>query len=181
MDNAEAGGNRGNFAENAGNFGTSEVFGTPESFEHAFETKQNIGELAVEAMGDAPDSVSEVAPEKSKFDESTDWVNEIIAKAEANQAKNNGIEQRTLAEDGSTEGKIGKLAVKLSGDLMSEEDAKEVEKAIAEKGADLNSLDTYRNEKMVHSLLGTFGRIFGNDDVGEIQAEEHKREQENAA
>lgn len=127
------GGNRGTFSG-----GQPEVFGAPESFEKAF--------------ADAP--AFNAAPRPS--------VPEMPGlNTEANVSTT--PEMRPLSADGSTEGKLGKLAVQLSGEVLDEASAKEVEHKIAELKDNPYELQNYRDEAMVESLRDSFGRIFGDN------------------
>lgn len=83
-------------------------------------------------------------------------------------------ESRPLAMDGSTEGKLGKIAVDLSGGVIDKNTYKELEKSLDEfksetgnkTGYNLNGLSNRRDKLMAESLRESFGRIFGNDAGG---------------
>ena len=139
------GGNRGTF-----NDGQPEVFGTPDSFEKAFSDAPAF--RGVEQEG---------APE---FNANPNLMN-------AKEAPNIGMENqdalgmKPLAMDGSTEGKLGKLALRLSGEELDEASAKEVRGKISELKDKPYELQNYRDEVMVEFLRDSFGRIFGDDST----------------
>ena len=81
-----------------------------------------------------------------------------------------------LSVDGSTEGKHQKTTLELSGEIIDKKSEKHLRDAISDLGKKPYELANYRDEAMAESLRSNFGRIFGNDDIGEIQAEEAARE-----
>ena len=81
-----------------------------------------------------------------------------------------------LSVDGSTEGKRQKTTLELSGEIIDKKSEKHLRDAISDLGKKPYELANYRDEAMAESLRSNFGRIFGNDDIGEIQAEEAARE-----
>lgn len=161
MDNAEVGGNSGNFAENR------EVFGSFDSFEKAFETKnsgerqKDLGEIATSEM------MQEMFDEGDKKDAvQVSGDTQIVEE-----------ELKPLAADGTTEGKMGKLAVSLMGDKIDEKSLEELAKQVDELSNNPYQLDNFKNRVLSDSIRDSYGRMIGNDDNGEIQAEEQKLRQ----
>ncbi|MBR2588818.1 hypothetical protein IKE84_00515 [Candidatus Saccharibacteria bacterium] len=82
-------------------------------------------------------------------------------------------ETKSLAEDGSTEGKIDKKKIlAFDGDLIDRESQKQVEKIIREHSDDPYELDNLRNQMMADGLRDNYGRIFGNDNYKEDTSQE---------
>ena len=82
-------------------------------------------------------------------------------------------EMKPLAADGSTEKKMGHIAVDLMGDVMDKVSEKQVREKLSEFKQKPYELNNYRDEEMVQSLRSNFGRIFGNNagaDEGEQAA-----------
>ena len=151
MDNAYEGGIGGSSA------GEAEVFGTPESFEQAFAPESEQRDVEAEV--------------KRSFGEVSMKIPEVGEMPGGEPA----IEVKPLVADGSTEGKLGRIAVSLTGDVMDKESEKQVHEKISELKKNPYELSNYRDEEMADSLRDNFGRIFGNDDIGEIQAEANKQ------
>lgn len=150
MDNANAGGNRGTF-----NGGQPEVFGAPESFDKAFSNTPSFNGVEQD-NGQKNNSVpAPVTPEAIQFSD-----------AETSADIGNAPEVRPLAMDGTTEGNLGKLALRLSGEELDEASAKEVKQKITELKDKPYELQNYRDEAMVEFLRDSFGRIFGNNNEG---------------
>ncbi|MBQ3326013.1 hypothetical protein IJG79_02625 [Candidatus Saccharibacteria bacterium] len=85
------------------------------------------------------------------------------------------IDTRPLSFDGSTEGKHQKTMLGISGEVIDKKSERELKEAINDLKKKPYELSNYRDEAMTESLRGNFGRIFGNDDIGEIQAEAAKQ------
>lgn len=77
----------------------------------------------------------------------------------------NTSEMKPLAADGSTERKMGSLALKLSGEELDEASEKEMKQKITELKDNPYELQNYRDEAMTEFLRGSFGRIFGDDST----------------
>lgn len=178
MDNANAGGDRGDFAEGQG------VFGTPESFEKAFETtghkeaNRGIGEAA------ASEALREVFGEQEVGDEKNFESPNVLEGAQAPETTltsemklANEItlapEIKPLIADGKTEKKLGKIGVSLVGEKVDAEGVSAEVKKI--KALPLYEQSAARDEASAKMIYANFGRMVGNDDIGEIQAEEQRR------
>ena len=143
MDNTNVGGNRGTF-----NGGQPETFGAPESFEKAFSDAPAFGGVNQNVTQDYNSAPGTMTPETVQF---------------AGAGIEDAPESRPLAMDGTTEGNLGKLALRLSGEELDEASAKEVRQKIVELKDKPYELQNYRDEAMVEFLRDSFGRIFGNN------------------
>ena len=160
MDNANVGGNGGNFAEEQG------TFGTPESFEQAFEVgdraevNKGLGEAASsEVMREIFGEQELESPQKFELPDKP----EMMPVPEA----------KPLIADGTTEKKVGKIGVSLVGDKVDMEGVSAEVKRIKE--LPLYEQSAARDEASAKMIYANFGRMIGNDDIGEIQAEEQRR------
>ena len=166
MDNAEVGGNRGNFAEGR------EVFGSFDSFEKAFEG--NEGKERREEMGGI--ATSEMMQEMFDEDNKSGVIEAPAAELGGSQVVEE--ELKPLAADGTTEGKMGRLAVSLMGDKIDEKSLAELARQVDELSDDPYKLDNFKNRVLSDSVRDSYGRMIGNDDIGEIQAEEQRAKQD---
>ena len=159
MDSSEAGGNGGNFGE-----GRAEV---PEAFDDIFNAEQ--GKDTEKKLGKAV---------------SSEIVNEIFGEAEGekNAAEFElpdmpemmpAAEIKPLIADGTTEKKLGKIGVSLVGEKVDAEGIETEVKKI--KGLPLYEQSAARDAASAKMIYANFGRMIGNDDIGEIQAEEERR------
>ena len=152
--------NSGNFAEKQG------AFGAPESFEDAFETDNHAE--ANRGLGEAATS---------------GVMKEIFGEQEQNNVENFELpdapemmpapEIKPLIADGTTEKKLGKIGVSLVGEKVDAEGVSAEVKRIKE--LPLYEQSAARDEASAKMIYANFGRMIGNDDIGEIQAEEQRR------
>ena len=134
------GGNRGTFGGER-----PENFGTPESFEKAFS---DVPEFNAAPRPVSPETVAAMEPARAVGVKPTPEMG---------------------TTDTSTEGRLGKLAVQLSGEVIDDASAKEIERKITELKDDPYELQNYRDRAMVESLKGSFGRVFGSDNNADKQ------------
>lgn len=160
MDNANIGGREVDFAEGQA------IFGTPESFEKAFETdnhtetSRGIGEAATDA------ALREI------FEEQESGESEKLAPSDVPVVASTP-EIKPLIADGTTEKKLGKIGVSLVGEKVDAEGVSAEVKKIKE--LPLYEQSAARDEASAKMIYANFGRMIGNDDIGEIQAEEQRR------
>ncbi len=76
------------------------------------------------------------------------------------------MESRSLALDGSTEGK--QITLSLTGEVIDKRSERELRNKISDLKKKPYELSNYRDEAMADSLRGSFGRIFGNDNTNEV-------------
>ena len=160
MDNPEVGGNRGDFGE------VQNTLNSPETFNEMFDGKQG---------GEVDKKLGETA--------SSEMMNEIFDGFEGQKQEEFGLpdvpemmpaaEIKPLIADGTTEKKLGKIGVSLVGEKVDTEGiAAEVKKI---KELPLYEQSAARDEASAKMIYANFGRMIGNDDIGEIQAEEQRR------
>lgn len=78
---------------------------------------------------------------------------------------------RPLSADGSTEGKHFKTKIDMNGDVIDRRSERIVREEIDRLKKDPYEQSNARDRMMVKVMEENWGRIFGNDDIGEIQAE----------
>ena len=83
-------------------------------------------------------------------------------------------ELKPLIADGTTEKKLGHIGVSLVGEKVDAEGIGVEVKKIKE--LPLYEQSAARDEASARMIYANFGRMIGNDDIGEIQAEEKSRE-----
>lgn len=81
-------------------------------------------------------------------------------------------ELKPLIADGTTEKKLGKVGVSLVGEKVDAEGVSAAVKKI--KDLPLYEQSAARDEASAKMIYANFGRMIGNDDIGEIQAEEQR-------
>lgn len=165
MENANVGGNRGTFGGGEpGDLDVQPIVKQPENFARP-ETYGATNNFAGPEIYGTPENFEQAFSNAA----STEVGNKIPNMETADIST---TESRPLAADGTTEGKIGRLAVQLSGEMLDEASAKEVKDKIVELKDDPYELQNYRDEAMVDFLRDNFGRIFGdttnNLDGGEL-------------
>ena len=170
MDNSDLGGNRGSFTERR------EVFGTPESFEKAFETDKRDNKETKRSLGETAGVMQEIFGEQGETEAQKDQVN----KPEFDIPETPGMmpvpEIKPLANDGTTEGKRGRAVVSLGGERVDAESLELLNREVEKLSDKPYELDNLKNEALSDSLRNSFGRMIGNDDIGEIQAEAKRME-----
>ena len=170
MNNTGIGGNGGDFAERQGSVAM------PESFEELFETGQGVAVQDREIQSNPERSLGEIA--------SSEAMKEILSetgyeKREKNEAPDMleikpAAELKPLIADGTTEKKLGHVGVSLVGEKVDAEGISVEVKKI--KALPLYEQSAARDEASAKMIYANFGRMIGNDDIGEIQAEEKLRE-----
>lgn len=98
-----------------------------------------------------------------------------IDRPDSEMATPQAIEMQPLSIDGSTEEKRQKMSLGIDGEIIDKGSEKKLREVITQLSKKPFELNNYRDEAMAESLLSNFGRMFGNDDIGEIQAEEAAR------
>ncbi|MBQ3309654.1 hypothetical protein IJG78_03190 [Candidatus Saccharibacteria bacterium] len=166
MDNSKVGGT-GDMAK------SPEIFGSPESFEGAFEAGDGRREVRTNELGERARVATEMlaTPDTTLLQEAAEirnWEpNDEMMLSPTEIEDFPGItESRPLASDGSTEGKIdSKKIISFDGEVMDKDSVKEVEKAVKAQENDPFELDNIRNQMMVDGLRDNYGRIFGDDEM----------------
>lgn len=169
MDNSKIGGKGNDFVERRSN--TS----VPETFEDMFRTEQSevvsnpenqsrsergLGEVTTSEV--MREILSEVGNEKNEKFEVPD-IPEMMPVTE----------MKPLVADGTTEKKLGHTGVSLVGDRVDAEGIGIEVKKIKE--LPLYEQSAARDAASAKMIYANFGRMIGNDDIGEIQAEEATR------
>ena len=158
MDNSKNGGNR------VENLERREIFSAPESFENLYqEENRRASEDINRGLGETAEVMGEIFGENKNVGEHKDVDNtpEMVMSVE---------ELKPLIADGSTEGKLGKIGVSLVGEGVDTAGISEVVKEIENRP--LSEQSAARDSASARLILANFGRMIGNDDIGEIQAEE---------
>ena len=165
MDNSEVGGKRSDFS--GGEKNVSDFDGLEEWFGANGATTENKSKVE-RGLGEAASS-TEIAkelfgeePEKSKDEFSLPDVPEMMPAPEL----------KPLIADGTTEKKLGKIGVSLVGEKVDVEGVSAAVKKIKE--LPLYEQSAARDEASAKMIYANFGRMIGNDDIGEIQAEEQR-------
>ena len=160
MNNTNVGGNGGNFAGEQG------AFDATESFEKAFqvgkqsETNKGLGEAATVGMMEEIFGGEEVGRgEDYKLPDAPEMMP--------------APEIKPLIADGTTEKKLVKIGVSLVSEKVDTEGINAEVKRI--KNLPLYEQSPARDRASAEMIYANFGRMVGNDDIGEIQAEEQRR------
>ena len=196
MDNSKNGGNRVDDLERRG------IFGVPESFESLYESgngqsenvsadkdvNRELGEAAgvmreifgENGVGVAGSDDAERAEGGEKVRDAdgrnirreTVGAPEAVGMPEVAETPEMTLveELRPLIADGTTEKKLGKIGVSLVGEGVDAVGISEVVKEIENRP--LSEQSAARDSASAKLIYANFGRMIGNDDIGEIQAEE---------
>lgn len=163
MNDANVGGNRGDFAEEQNPFGMPETLGkssgekvTAEESLQSADLNKGLGETATSEVMKEIFGIEEDVTDNSEQPEVPEMV-EVT-------------EQRPLIADGTTEKKLGKIGVSLVGEKVDAEGIENAVKKITE--LPLYEQSAALDEAKTKMIYANFGWMIGNDDIGEIQAEE---------
>lgn len=172
MDNSDLGGNRGSFTERR------EIFGTPESFEKAFETNKKNSRETEKSLGETAGVMQEIFGEQREAEAQKEEIEQTEPVFDIPDAP--GMmpvpEIKPLAEDGTTEGVKGHAVVALGGERVDAESLEMLNREVEKLADKPYELDNLKNRALSDSLRNSFGRMIGNDDIGEIQAETKRGE-----
>lgn len=168
MDYSEIGGNVSDFSGGEkvdSDFdGKNEISGA--SSERTIETERGLGEAATGIV----EELFGNEPEKGRDDEfGLPDVPDMMPAPEL----------KPLIADGTTEKKLGKIGVSLVGEKVDVEGVSSAVKKI--KDLPLYEQSAARDEASAKMIYANFGRMIGNDDIGEIQAEKQREKRERGA
>ena len=162
MNNIGVPGDKQNFAEkqNGSNGEFDGIFGgkQPESI----NTEKNLGEVTTSEM--MREMFEDEMQQETKSEDKTglEEIPDIMPVSEV----------KPLIADGTTERKLGKIGVSLVGEKVDTVGIGSEVKKIKE--LPLYEQSAARDEASAKMIYANFGRMIGNDDIGEIQAEEGK-------
>ena len=160
MDNPQNGGNKGNFGEGQNDFSWIEA----ENRDGRENVESKLGGTATTGVMD--EILNEI--DERKID-AADTDSESFDLPDMKPV----AELKPLIADGTTERKLGKVGISLVGDKVDIEGVSAEVKRI--KQMPLREQVNAVNETTAKEIYANFGWMIGNDDIGEIQAEEAAR------
>lgn len=169
MDNLEVGGNRSDFIGDA----------APNSFDVALEPGQEKNSEQLIERTDAKAEGVKMGTENVETERELGEIaaakamEEVLGEIGGNTEEDNveATEMKPLIADGTTEKKLGKIGISLVGDKVDVEGVSTEVKKI--KSLPLYEQVNAMNEATDKAIYANFGWMIGNDDIGEIQAEEN--------
>lgn len=166
MDNSEVGGIRSDFVGNKAD--------TFDALEGIFDTEQMNPAEREKKLGEAATgTIEELFRDEAERKDDTEFglpdVPEMMPTPEI----------KPLIADGTTEKKLGKIGVSLVGEKVDVEGVSSAVKKI--KDLPLYEQSAARDAASAKMIYANFGRMIGNDDIGEIQAEKQRESAERNA
>lgn len=160
MDNPQIGGNKGDFGESQNDF----LWMERNNRDARESAEKELGGVATTGvMDEILDEIGEGKIDAVGTDEEMFDLPEMKPVAEL----------KPLIADGTTERKLGKVGISLVGDKVDMEGVSAEVKRI--KQMPLREQVNAVNETIAKEIYANFGWMIGNDDIGEIQAEEAAR------